>query len=96
LSIFYIAFLDDILIYSDNITEHKGHIRAIMTLLSEVGLYLKVEKCEFYQQEIKFLGLIVGVNSIRMDPEKVMAVNEWDAPGKPKEVQVILGFANCY
>ena len=40
------------------------------------------------------MGLIVGVNGIRMDPEKVTAVKEWEAPGKLKEVQTFSAFAN--
>ena len=67
-----------------------------MTTLKEAGLYQKAEKCEFHQQEVKYLGLIVGVNGIRMDPEKVTAVKEWEAPSKLKEVQAFLGFANFY
>jgi hypothetical protein len=67
-----------------------------MTTLKEAGLYLKVETCEFHRQEVKYLGLIVGVNSIRMDTEKVTAVKEWEAPGKFKEVQAFLGFVNFY
>jgi hypothetical protein len=61
---FCTAFLENILIYGKNLTEHKEHIRAVITMLKEAGLYLKVEKCEFHQQEVKYLGLIVGVNGI--------------------------------
>jgi hypothetical protein len=64
--------------------------------LNEAGLYLKVEKCEFHQQEVKYLGLMVAVQRIRMDLEKIIAVKEWEAPSKLKEVQAFLGFANFY
>jgi hypothetical protein len=94
LDIFCMAFLDHILIYSDKLMEHKEHVRAVMTTQKEARLYLKAEKCKFHQQEDKYLGLIVGVNGIRMDQEKIMAVKEWEAPGKLKEVQACLGFAN--
>ena len=57
---------------------------------------MKAEKCEFHKEEVKYLGLIVGVNGIRMDPEKVQAVENWEAPEKLKEVQAFLGFANFY
>ena len=76
--------------------EHKEHIRAVMQTLKEAGLYLKAEKHEFHQEEVKYLGLIVEINGIRMDLEKVEAVKEWEPPGKLKEVQVFLGFANFY
>src|ERR1700687_3897026 len=96
LDIFCTAFLNDILIYSDNLKEHKEHVRAVMTTLKEAGLYLIAEKCGFHKEEVKYLRLIVRVNGIKMDPEKVKAVENWEAPGKLKEVQAFLGFANFY
>jgi hypothetical protein len=67
-----------------------------MTSLKQVGLYLNAEKCEFHEEGVIYLGLIVGVNGIRMDPDKVQAVKNWEVLGKLKEVQAFLGFANCY
>ena len=74
LGIFCTVFLDNILIYSDNLKNHKEHVRAVITILKEVGLYLKAEKCEFHKEEVKYLELRVGVNGIKMDPEKVQVV----------------------
>jgi hypothetical protein len=51
-----------------------------MTSRKEAGLYLKAEKCEFHREQVKSLGLIVEVNGIRMDPEKIQAVEI----GKPR------------
>jgi hypothetical protein len=67
-----------------------------MTSPKDAVLYLKAEKCEFHQEEVKCLGLIVEVNRIRIDQGKVQAVENWEAPAKLKEVQAILGFANFY
>jgi hypothetical protein len=77
LNIFCIAFLDDILIYSDNLTEHREHFTLVITSLKEAGLYLKVETFKFHKEEVNYLGLIIGVNAIRMDPETVQAVENW-------------------
>ena len=96
LDIFCTVFLDDIFIYLDNPKKYKEYVRAVMITLKETRLYLKVEKCEFYKEEIKYLGLIVGVNSIRMDPGKVLVVQDWEALCKLQEVQVFLEFANVY
>jgi hypothetical protein len=96
LDIFCTALLDNILIYSDNLKEHREHVTAVMTSLKEAGLYLKAEKCETHKEEVKYLGLIVGVNGITMDMKKVQAVENWEAPEKLKEVQAFLGFANFY
>jgi hypothetical protein len=57
--------------------EYKECFRAEMTTLKEAGLYQKVEKCEFHLLDVKYLGLVVGVNGIRMDPDEVTAVKEW-------------------
>jgi hypothetical protein len=52
-----------------------------MQTLEEAGLYRNPEICEFRKEEVKFQRLIVEVNGIQMNPEKVQAVNEWAAPG---------------
>src|ERR1700687_3732287 len=82
LDIFCTAFLDDILIYSDNLKAHMEHVRAVMTALKEAGLYLKTEKCKFQKEEVKYLGLIVRINRIRMALEKVQGVENWEAQRK--------------
>jgi transposase InsO family protein len=90
------AYLDDILIYSDTLEEHQDHLRQVLRRLSEAGLHLKPEKCEFHQREVKYLGLIIGIDGIRMDPDKVEAVRAWPTPEKLKDVRAFLGFANFY
>jgi hypothetical protein len=76
LDIFCTTFLDDILINSNNIRKHKKHIQAVMQTLKEAGLHLKAENCKFHKAEVKYLELIVDINKIRMDPDKVHAVKE--------------------
>jgi hypothetical protein len=90
------AYLDDILIYSDNLEEHREHVRHVLEKLSAAGLHLKPEKCEFYQKEVKYLGLIIGADGIKMDPEKIAAVRDWPVPRKVRDVRSCLGFANFY
>jgi hypothetical protein len=67
-----------------------------MTSLKEAGLYLKAEKCKFHKEEVKYLRLIIGVNGIGMDLEKVQAVENWEAPEELNEVQAFLACANFY
>ena len=57
---FATAYLDDILIYSDTLEEHREHVRLVLEQLQKHGLYLKPEKCEFFRTEVKYLGLIIG------------------------------------
>ena len=66
LDIFCTAYLDDILIYSRTRKEHVKHLRKVLQALREAGLYVKIQKCEFFREETTFLGVIVGANGIRM------------------------------
>ena len=91
LDIFCTAYLDDILIYSNSLREHKQHVRQILQRLREFGLQADIGKCEFHVQEVRYLGLIVGTNGIRMDPSKVSAVVDWPRPANVKDVQSFLG-----
>jgi predicted aspartyl protease len=96
LDIFCIAYLDDILIYSDNITQYREHIRLILERIRQVGLSLKPTKCEFHTHKTEYLGYIIAPEGISMDPEKVNAVKEWQQPTTVKGIQSFLGFANFY
>jgi hypothetical protein len=96
LDVFIIAYLNNILIYSDNLKDHWDHVLKVLEALSEAGLYLKPEKCEFHHQEVKYLGFIISTNSTKMDPAKVATVQEWPEPRNVKDVQSFLGFTNFY
>lgn len=96
LNVFCTAYIDDILIYSQNALEHQEHVRKVLERLREAGLQVDIKKCEFGVKETKFLGMIVGVNGIRMDQEKVEAIVDWGTPTCLKEAQAFIGFCNFY
>ncbi len=85
--------IDDILIYSPTIEEHRRHV---IQRLRQHHLYLKTEKCEFHKSTIHFLGYIVTPAGVQMDQRKVEAVKNWPQPTTIKEMQRFLGFANFY
>ena len=87
---------DNILIYSNSLAEHRVHVRQVLQKLEEAGLYLKPEKCEFHVQEVKYLGLIITTEGVRIDPAKVADVKDWETPSNLKDVQAFLGFVNFY
>jgi hypothetical protein len=96
LDVFVTAYLDDILIYSDNLEDHWRHILKVLEALTKAGLHLKPEKCEFHQQEVKYLGFIISTTGTKMDPAKITTIQEWPQPQNMKDVQSFLGFANLY
>ena len=92
------AYLDDTLVYSDgSLDDHRRKVKLVLRKLQEAGLQLDVDKCEFECQTVKYLGFIVEVGKgIRMDLEKVAAIQSWEAPRTVKGVRSFLGFANYY
>jgi hypothetical protein len=93
---FCIVYLDDILIYSDNVEDHNEHVRLVLTRLLKNKLYAKAEKCQFLRESIEFLGYIISKNGIGMDPKRIESIDNWPIPTKVKELQSFLGFANFY
>ncbi|KAH9266412.1 hypothetical protein BASA84_001139, partial [Batrachochytrium salamandrivorans] len=76
--------------------EFLEHVKSVLTILRANGLYCKLEKCHFYQQEISYLGYVISPNGICMDSAKVKALQDWPTPRKLRDIQVLLGFANFY
>ena len=91
-----IVYLDDILIFSQDIHKHRAIVNEVLHILQENQLCVKPEKCEFEQTSVEYLGVIVESGTIRMDPAKVRAVTEWRTPTNKKELQTFLGFVNFY
>ncbi|XP_050233220.1 uncharacterized protein LOC126681708 [Mercurialis annua] len=77
---FVIVFIDYILIYSRTEEEHAHHLRIVLQTLREHQLYAKFSKCEFWLEEVAFLGHVVSQNGIKVDPKKIEAVVEWKRP----------------
>jgi hypothetical protein len=96
LDVFSIAYLDDILIYSDNLKQHREHVRLILQRVEDAGLTLKASKCEFHTNKTEYLGYIISTTGLQMDSSKIQAIAEWKEPTNVKGVQSFLGFANFY
>ena len=86
LDMFMVVFIDDILIYSKNKEEHADHLRVVLAVLREHQLYGKLSKCEFWLEEVQFLGHVISAQGIAVDPSKIDTVLKWERPQTVTEV----------
>jgi hypothetical protein len=93
---FIVVFIDDILIYSKNDSDHEEHLRMVLQKLRDNQLYAKFSKCEFWLDEVPFLGHIISKGGISVDPAKVTAIVGWKIPKTVKEVRSFMGLAGYY
>ncbi|KAA0042309.1 reverse transcriptase [Cucumis melo var. makuwa] len=93
---FVIVFIDDILVYSVDRESHEEHLRIVLQTLREKQLYAKFSKCEFWLEQVVFLGHVVSAKGVSVDPQKVEAVVNWERPISATEVCSFLGLAGYY
>ena len=93
---FVIAFIDDILIYSKTLQEHKQHVKQVLQVLRENQLYAKLKKCELFKSCVTFLGHVIDQHGVHVMPEKIQAIKDWPVPTCVKDVQAFLGLAGYY
>jgi hypothetical protein len=74
------VFLDYILIYSKSEEEHEKHLIMVLQVLRYHKLYANLSKCIFCQKKIHYLGHIISVKEIEVDPEKIEAIRGWIVP----------------
>jgi hypothetical protein len=91
-----VVFIDDILIYSKTREEHEEHLRMVLDILRKQQLYAKFKKCEFWLDNVTFLGHVVTKDGIGVDPSKVKAIVNWAPPSNAHEVRSFLGLAGYY
>ncbi|WVZ49090.1 hypothetical protein U9M48_000471 [Paspalum notatum var. saurae] len=93
---FVVIFIDDILIYSKTEEEHGEHLRFVLQKLREHKLYAKYSKCDFWIEEVKFLGHVISNGGIAVDQSKVSEVQNWKIPEDVKGIRSFLGLAGYY
>ena len=85
---FVIVFIDDILIYSSSKEDHEEHLRVV--------LQAKFSKCQFWLNSVAFLGYVISVEGVSIDPQKIEAIVNWKPPTNVTEIQSFLGLAGYY
>jgi len=90
------VFIDNVIVGTKTEEEHDELVAEVIRRLEENDLYVKLEKCKWKVREVEFLGVVIGLERIKMEKEKVKGVLEWLTPKYIKEVQKFLGLANYY
>ncbi len=93
---FVITYLNDILIYSDDLEMHCSHVHKVLRKLNERALYVKKSKSKFETKKIKFLDYVIWPEQIKKDSEKTNTVRNWPSPKWVKKVQAFLRLTNYY
>jgi len=88
---FVLIFIDNILIYSWNIEEHKEHLKLVLQTLQEHQLYAKYSKCDFFKEQIQYLGHIIIKDGIVVDLEKIRTIMEWPMPNDVADIRSFMG-----
>jgi hypothetical protein len=81
---FCLVFIDDILVFSRTVQEHRHHLRWVLQRLAKFKLKAKMSKCHFGQPELVFLGHVVGADGLKVDPAKTQGIQSM-APPSPQE-----------
>src|SRR5438046_3270407 len=93
---FVIAYLNDILIYSENKEDHKKHVKEVLRKLQEKKLYLKLKKCEFHKQQVEYLEHIITMKKLKMNSEKIKVMIEFSTSEYVKNIQTFQELAEYY
>ena len=91
-----VVYIDDVLIYSENLEQHIQLVKKVLTKLADYNLAVAAHKSTFHVPEVEFLGYILNETGVTMSERKVEAVKNWGVPKSVKDIQRFLGFANFY
>ena len=89
-------YIDDILIYAENLDELRRLTTKVFDLVRGASLYLKASKCEFERTSLTFLGFVISPSGIETNPEKVKAVQEFPRPRNLRESRSFIGLVSYY
>jgi len=82
-----VIYIDNILIFSKTLTEHRVIIRRVLRILNNNKLSVQTKKCQFHQTKIDYLGIIIFKDSIEVNPEKIKEVTNWPEPKNKRKIR---------
>jgi len=90
------VFIDDVIMGTETEKGHDELVMEVIKRLEENDLYVKPEKYKWKMREVEFLGVVIGLERIKMEKGKVKGILEWPTPKYVKNIQKFLGLANYY
>ena len=91
-----VLYLDDIVVFANDFTQHVQHLGQVLSRLRQAGLKLKPSKCNLLRKKVEFLGHIVSAQGVEVDLEKVEKVVSWPVPQNLTDVRSFLGLCAYY
>ena len=91
-----LLYLDDVVVFSATFEQHLQRLEMVLARVRQHHLKLKLAKCHFFAQEVRYLGHVISAAGVATDPEKTRAVAEWPRPCTGRELRSFLGFASYY
>lgn len=91
-----LCLLDDVLVTGENTEQHLLRLNEVLKRLQDAGLTLQREKCEFFKDEVDYLGYVINKNGLNKSPLKVKAMVEAPVPTNVNQLQSFLGLVNYY
>lgn len=91
-----LVYLDDLIVFGRSLEEHEERLMRVLDRLEETGLKLSLDKCQFCQPRVKYVGHIVSADGVATDPDKIQAVAKWPQPTDLKSLRSFLGFCGYY
>ncbi|KAK7376291.1 hypothetical protein VNO78_34755 [Psophocarpus tetragonolobus] len=93
---FVVIYFDDILIYIKSLYEHLGHLSEVLKILRDNNLFANLEKCTFCKENLNLLGFIIGKEEVKVDLEKIKAIQDWPTPKSVGDIRSFHGLNFFY
>lgn len=90
------VYLDDIVIYGRDLSDHNNKLRRVLETLRKYNLKLQTEKCKLLQKSVVYLGHLITAEGIKPDPAKTSCVTGFPVPKNPKNIKSFLGLVGYY
>ena len=91
-----LVYLDDIICFSEDFDEHIKLLQSVFDILAKAILKLKLIKCKYALNKIKYIGTIISEDDLSPDPGKLQAIRDYLPPKNLKELRGFIGLCNYY